>query len=358
MKRLAGKNKIDEIIQKTAEKTIFYLEKLGSSPEGMDPRKVFMNASINVTSGFAFEKNYDFEDEEFQKLAEYINEFFKGLTHKSLQQMTWNILPRWICESDFYAKIWYKTPMKHFLDAVPPFHKFIYTMIKEQRKSLDHANPRNYLETLLIDAESDPKWGYFTVVATIVGVFLGASDTLANTMTWLALVLADHPEVQEKMNNEIKAAREIDADLKKENCPFTRFVLLESRRLNSVSDTLPHIVSEDITVKGFHIPRNSQIFGSLAAVMRDPKNFDNPSKFIPDRFIKDGRFENDPKVCGFSVGLRNCIGKSLAIEEYFAFATAMVENFRIKRVAGNMDLAKHAFLRLPIDDIRVQFLRR
>jgi len=35
--------------------------------------------------------------------------------------------------------------MKHFLDAVPPFHKFIYTMIKEQRKSLDHANPRNYL---------------------------------------------------------------------------------------------------------------------------------------------------------------------------------------------------------------------
>jgi len=62
----------------------------------MDPRKVFMNASINVTSGFAFEKNYDFEDEEFQKLAEYINEFFRGLTHKSLQQMTWNILPRWV----------------------------------------------------------------------------------------------------------------------------------------------------------------------------------------------------------------------------------------------------------------------
>ena len=44
--------------------------------------------------------------------------------------------------------------------------------------------------------------------------------------------------------------------------------------------------------------------------MRDPKNFANPSKFIPDRFMKDGQFENDPKVCGFSVGLRNCIGKS------------------------------------------------
>jgi len=66
--------------------------------------------------------------------------------------------------------------------------------------------------------------------------------------------------------------------------------------------------------------------------MNDPKNFENPSKFIPDRFIKDGQFENDPKVCGFSVGLRNCIGKSLAIEEYFAFATTMVENFRLIRL--------------------------
>ena len=80
-------------------------------------------------------------------------------------------------------------------------------------------------------------------------------------MTWLSLVLADHPEVQEKMFEEIKAAREIDPELKKEHCPFTRSVLLESRRLNSVTDTLPHIVSEDIDVKGFHIPKNSQIFG-------------------------------------------------------------------------------------------------
>ena len=73
------------------------------------------------------------------------------------------------------------------------------------------------------------------------------------------------------------------------------------------------------------------------------------------------------------MGLRNCIGKSLAIEEYFAFATSMVENFEIKRyqkvvfdffltffkrVAGNMDIEAHAFLRIPKDDIRLQFISR
>ena len=62
----------------------------------MDPRKVFMNASMNVTSGFAFEKNYDFEEEEFQEISEYIHEYFKGLTHYNIYLMTWNILPRWV----------------------------------------------------------------------------------------------------------------------------------------------------------------------------------------------------------------------------------------------------------------------
>ena len=65
--------------------------------------------------------------------------------------------------------------------------------------------------------------------------------------------------------------------------------------------------------------------------MHDPKNFPNPDEFIPDRFIKDGQFVNNPKVCSFSVGLRDCIGKTLAQDEYFAFATTIVENFEILR---------------------------
>jgi hypothetical protein len=62
-----------------------------------------MNASINVTSGFAFEKSYDFEEEEFQEISEYIHEYFKGLTHYNIYLMTWNILPRWV--TGFYKQL-------------------------------------------------------------------------------------------------------------------------------------------------------------------------------------------------------------------------------------------------------------
>ena len=82
-------------------------------------------------------------------------------------------------------------------------------------------------------------------------------------MTWLSMILADHQDVQQKVFEEIKAARLMDTDLKKENCPFTRSVLLESRRLNPVTDTLIHMVSEDTKIKGFTFPKNSQILGAL-----------------------------------------------------------------------------------------------
>ena len=57
-----------------------------------------MNASMNVTSGFAFDKTYDFEDPEFEEIADIIDAFFDGILMYTLYQMSWNVLPRW--ESD------------------------------------------------------------------------------------------------------------------------------------------------------------------------------------------------------------------------------------------------------------------
>ena len=43
--------------------------------------------------------------------------------------------------------------------------------------------------------------------------------------------------------------------------------------------------------------------------MLDPANFPNPTKFQPSRFIdENGKYKFDPKVCNFSVGLRQCPG--------------------------------------------------
>ena len=54
-----------------------------------------MNGSINVTSGFAFGINYDFEDPEFLKIADYVDSFFVGVLHFILKCICNNALPLW-----------------------------------------------------------------------------------------------------------------------------------------------------------------------------------------------------------------------------------------------------------------------
>ena len=49
--------------------------------------------------------------------------------------------------------------------------------------------------------------------------------------------------------------------------------------------------------------------------MFDPDNFENPLEFCAERFLKDGAFRNDPRVCIFSLGLRDCIAKKFAKEQ-------------------------------------------
>ena len=68
--------------------------------------------------------------------------------------------------------------------------------------------------------------------------------------------------------------------------------------------------------------------------MHDPKHFQRPEVFDPSRFIKDGQFVRDPRVCVFSVGLRNCVGKKLAQQEFFSFAAHILHKFRVEHVQG------------------------
>ena len=45
-------------------------------------------------------------------------------------------------------------------------------------------------------------------------------------------------------------------------------------------------MSEDFNIDGYHIPAGTFVRGNLAALMRDPSNFAEPDKFIPERFLQ------------------------------------------------------------------------
>ena len=98
------------------------------------------------------------------------------------------------------------------------------------------------------------------------------------------------------MLSEIEDMEQNEGSANRENCHLVNSVLLENFRCFPVADTLPHQATEDVIVGGYFIKKGSGLQGSLTAIMNDPENFKNPDLFIPDRFIKNGKFEKDIRV--------------------------------------------------------------
>ena len=73
---------------------------------------------------------------------------------------------------------------------------------------------------------------------------------------------------------------------------------------------------------------NLQVQANIWAVHNDPKLWNEPGKFLPQRFIDDhGNFISSNHVIPFSVGPRHCLGEQLARMEVFIFLVGMVQKF-------------------------------
>ena len=172
-------------------------------------------------------------------------------------------------------------------------------------------------------------------------LYLGGSDTVSNTIRWAFLILTEYPEVQERCYEEIlqQTSEEGRENIDSAKCHYTQSVLLECRRLHPVgnrpilwkyfpktsmptqktmlttlwlvkwtifkADSLPHQATEDIYFENYYFPAGTTFFGSLFAIMHNPKDFPEPESFKPERFLDSGgKFQNDPKVCSFRIVLQ------------------------------------------------------
>nr|XP_039267960.1 cytochrome P450 2D3-like [Styela clava] len=116
-----------------------------------------------------------------------------------------------------------------------------------------------------------------------------------------------------------------------EKMPYTRAFIQEIFRYRP---TLPlaiaHETTSEIRIGNFKIPKNTMITPNIWAAHRDPKTFENPNKFRPERFIdENGGFIPCDDVIPFSIGNRHCIGEHIARMEVFLFFTTLLQRFKI-----------------------------
>ena len=64
----------------------------------------------------------------------------------------------------------------------------------------------------------------------------------------------------------------------------------------------PHTATEDDYYDGYFIPKGTILLGNAWAILHDPEIFDEPMEYNPERYIKDGEFNEDLLQPDFAFG--------------------------------------------------------
>jgi cytochrome P450 len=108
-------------------------------------------------------------------------------------------------------------------------------------------------------------------------------------------------------------------------------VVSESLRLYPPAYALGREAVNDCTIGEYSVPAGASVFMSPYVVHRDARWFDEPERFLPERWAGNAaqrlpRFAYFP----FGGGPRICIGNRFAIMEAVLLLTCMVRRFRFK----------------------------
>ncbi|MCD7454734.1 hypothetical protein HAX54_025838 [Datura stramonium] len=190
------------------------------------------------------------------------------------------------------------------------------------------------IETLLSFQESEPEFYTDDIIKSIMlVVFVAGTETSSSTIQWVMRLLLAHPEALHKLRADIDSKvgnkRLLnESDLTK--LPYLRCVINETMRLYPpVPLLLPHYSTEDCTVGGYDVPKHTMLLVNAWAVHRDPKVWEDPEKFKPERFeATEGETERfNYKLVPFGMGRRACPGADMGLRAVSLALGALIQCF-------------------------------
>jgi cytochrome P450 len=171
-----------------------------------------------------------------------------------------------------------------------------------------------------------------------ITLFLAGHETTASTLSWTWWLLAQNPAVEAKLHAELDAVLNGRAPLLDDlpKLTYTANVITEVLRLYPTAWGLARIAIEDHELAGFNIRKGMGVAMAQWVVHRDPRWYDAPEEFRPERWEGDllkklPRFAYFP----FGGGPRQCIGNAFALMEAQLILAAIAQRYRLRLVPSH-----------------------
>jgi len=221
--------------------------------------------------------------------------------------------------------------------AVRELDVVVYRMIAEHRAT---GEDRGDLLSMLLQAQDEDDGSRMTdrqVRDESMTSFVAGHETTATALTWAWYLVAQHPEVEARL------VAELDAELagrtpNAEDVPrlnYTKMIVDETLRLYPPVPGLGREALVDCELGGYTIPRGTSLILGMWTLHRDPRYFEDPDEFRPERW-EDGLAERLPRFAyyPFGGGPRQCIGASFAMMEAMLVLATIAQRFHLELVPG------------------------
>ncbi|HZG82885.1 MAG TPA: cytochrome P450, partial [Brevibacillus sp.] len=222
---------------------------------------------------------------------------------------------------------------RDFVESSEVLDKTIYGLIEERRKSTDSHT--DLLAMLLAARDEDDGQGMTDeqVRDEVMTIFVAGHETTANTMSWIFYLLATHPEVEQKLHDELNSVLggrlPTVADIP--NLTYVNLIISETLRLYPAAWTINREVAEPVEIGGHTYEPGDTLMMSQYVMHRQEKYFEDPDEFRPERFAGD-LLKRIPAYAYFPFGggPRICIGNNFALMEAALLLATIAQRYRLR----------------------------
>jgi cytochrome P450 family 135 len=196
-------------------------------------------------------------------------------------------------------------PTGPFGRALDHLDEVIYAEIARRRAQPDLEERKDIL-SLLMQARDEEGVAMRDAELRdeLVTLLLAGHETTATSVAWAIERLVRHPEKLARLTAEVAAG---------EGDEYMQAVVSETMRVRPVVPMVIRILQEPLRVGGHELPKGTRVAPSIWLTNRDPRVYEAPREFRPERFL-----DSQPETFSwipFGGGIRRCIGASFATLE-------------------------------------------
>lgn len=306
---------IRSIREEETENLLKIISGSNNEPEPLNLSELFVTYTNNVTCQVVLGRKYG-EGESGKKFKQLLREFLVVLGSFTV--------------GDFIPQLAWVDRVNGFDGKVDRIAREIDEFIEgvvDENKNKNNDTTKSFVD-IVLELQKEDSGGILldktNVKALLLDTYTAGTDTTATVLEWVMAELLRHPGILKKTQDEVRTVLQNKNALTEEDLErmkYLKAVIKETLRVHPPLPMLvPNVGSKDVKIMGYDIAKGTTVMTNVWAIGRDPKHWDEPEVFRPERFLGSSTdFKgHDFELIPFGAGRRICPG--------IVFAMATNEN--------------------------------